>query len=348
MAEAALARGHAVTVFTTQWDGDRPAGLEVRFINVNAWTNHGAMRQFAEFFTAAAKDFTVTFAFNRFPGTDFYFAADNCLAVEMPKMHNSVTLSLLPRYWSFLSQERAVFTPMAATKIFYIAPRQKKDFMEQYHTQPERFIYLPPGIDVAFKRPADAESIRRRKRAELGINDGQYMLLLVGSDFLRKGGDLAIRALNALPEDLRAHTILFLAGKTDFRFCQQIADSLNILDQVIFLGGRTDVPELLLAADLLIHPARNEAAGTVLVESIAAGLPVLCTEECGFSNFVADTSGLVLPENGSQEELNQLLVTALTGLPEYRARTEKYALTADFYRRAEVAIEAIEQFAAQH
>jgi UDP-glucose:(heptosyl)LPS alpha-1,3-glucosyltransferase len=56
----------------------------------------------------------------------------------------------------------------------------------------------------------------------------------------------------------------------------------------------------------------DEAAGSVLIEAIATGLPVICTELCGFSTYVrASNAGHVLPGTFHQEELNAVLESLL-------------------------------------
>ena len=119
---------------------------------------------------------------------------------------------------------------------------------------------------------------------------------------------------------------------------------LGVDDRVRLLGARDDVPDLLLAADLLVHPARNEAAGAVLTEALAAGLPVLCSGNCGFADYVEESGGLVLPLPFSQRALNKTLLFALSTpekLEDMRQNAIGYGQHADFYRRAEVAADLI-------
>ncbi|WP_163066577.1 glycosyltransferase, partial [Acinetobacter baumannii] len=67
-------------------------------------------------------------------------------------------------------------------------------------------------------------------------------------------------------------------------------------DQVQILKGRSDIPRFLLGADLLIHPAYNENTGTVLLEALVSGLPVLVTDVCGYAHYIAEAdAGRVLP-----------------------------------------------------
>lgn len=348
IAECAAARGHEVTVFTGAWEGAGPrSGICVRLLECGGGSNHRRARKFAVRFAGALKQeaFDLSLAFNRFGGCDWYFAADNCLAVEMPRKHSSLLLKLLPRYRSFLEQEREVFSPRSRTNIFYITPRQKRDFMRCYGTPEERFFYLPPGISPEFRIRADAEHIRAEKRRELGVPESSLMLLEVGGHFFGKGVDRVIRAVAALPEELRSRCCFCIAGAADERRIRAFGRRCGLPEQALrVLGPRKDVPELLLAADLMVHPARNEAAGNVLLEGIASGLPVICSAACGFCDFVAEAGGVVVPEPWSDRVFLQLLTEMLGRPGEYRARIISHGGGRNFCCRAGVAVDLLEQW----
>ncbi|MGB0776294.1 MAG: glycosyltransferase, partial [Akkermansiaceae bacterium] len=72
-----------------------------------------------------------------------------------------------------------------------------------------------------------------------------------------------------------------------------------------FAGARDDVDEWMLAADMLIHPARMEAAGMVLTEALVQGLPVLCTENCGYAKHIADAGSVVVSEDAGAQTIAQ-------------------------------------------
>ena len=136
--------------------------------------------------------------------------------------------------------------------------------------------------------------------------------------------------------------ILCLVGPGSVKRCMALASALGVSEKIRVLGGRNDVPELLLASDLMVHPAREESAGSVLVEGIASGLPVLCSGECGFSPYVRESGGTVLSEPFSQQELNEQLKSMLPRLEEISHSVRSYAGSADFCRREEVALEYLE------
>ncbi len=349
MAEAARKRGHHIVIFTSKWEGNAPSeGIEVRILPLRALSNHGRMREFARKFSDAVRldSFDVRVAFNRIPGCDFYFAADNCYASEMPRKHSPMLLRILPRYRTFLELERKIFSPDASTRIFYIAPRQKADFISCYGTPEERFFHLPPGIDDSCVRPPDAEALREAKRRELGVASDERMLLLVASNYRLKGGDRAVEALASLPEPLRKKCKLFFAGVPDGGEGRALAEKRGVGEQVFFLGGRTDVPHLLLSADLVVHPARAEAAGTVLTEAVAVGTPLIASGVCGFRNIVEEAGCPVLPEPWDQEIFVRTIASILEHLDEYAHRALTHASTVDFRRRADTAVDLMEQFGA--
>ena len=152
---------------------------------------------------------------------------------------------------------------------------------------------------------------------------------------------------HALPLKLRG---AFVAVADDLTFNQfnLITDGVKMFprNKNIFGGARKDVPELLLAADLMVHPAREEATGTVLVEALAMGLPVACSGACGFASFVRESGNIVLPEPFSPQDLSAALITLLADpstLRKMRKRTMAYSKTVDFYSRAAAALDILER-----
>ena len=349
MAECAAGRGHEVVILTGSWqDKSYPENpnISVRLIPVSGASNHARAKSFCRNILPVLKEenFDCVTAFNRIPGCDFYFAADNCYAVEMPKKHNKWVLKLLPRYRTYLALEKGVAGVNSNTVIFYITAHQKPDYIKSYNTPEKRFHLLPPGMNPACRRKENADSIRIAKRQELGVCDDEYMLLLVGSNFRQKGGDRAITALAGLPLDIREKSRLFFAGADDPEFCSKLAEKLGVEKLITFLGARKDVPELLAASDVLLLPARNEATGTVLVEAISAGVPAICSSECGFKNYVQDAGGTVLPEIWSDSTFSAQLTDTLKNRDAKLKHAVAYSSKVDFTRRADCAVDAMELF----
>ncbi|MGP1932394.1 MAG: glycosyltransferase, partial [Arsenophonus sp. ET-DL12-MAG3] len=132
----------------------------------------------------------------------------------------------------------------------------------------------------------------------------QFLLLQIGSDFKRKGIDRTLKSIATLPYMIRNKIILMVVGQYNSIRYQSLSKKLGIHKQILFFQGRNDITELMIAADILIHPAYQEAAGIVLIEAIVAGLPIITTEICGYSSYVKQANcGIVIDEPYKQENL---------------------------------------------
>ena len=342
MSEVA-ARGHEVTCFTGSWEGDIPTFLHVEILPLKKITNHGRAEEFEKLFAEKIRGgaFDRTVAFNRIGGTDVYFAGDDCYAATLAR--KSRLLRLFPRYRIFLQQEKNILNPTSKTHILYLGQRQKKDYMAYYGTQEERFTLLPPTGDSKCMRNDHTPCLRKEKRQELNLSDDQILLISVAADFHCKGIDRTLDVFAALPGEVRKKCVLCLIGGNDPKrrehFIKQ-AEQLGIKQQTIFAGPRDDVYAYLAAADLMVHPARKEAAGTVLAEALASGVPVICSAVCGYASMVGE-AGVVIPEPFDAKNFGNLLVETLKSLPRYKEKAMELSGTLDFTRRAAIAADVI-------
>jgi UDP-glucose:(heptosyl)LPS alpha-1,3-glucosyltransferase len=340
------ARGHQIIVYTYSWTGDIPEGFIIKKLHSPYHTNHGRAADFERLLHNDLKlnPVDLTIGFNRITGLDLYFAADNCFAARMKD--RCFISRFLPRYRTYLAIEKAVFSPESPTEIMNIANRQKREYIQFYGTRQARFHLLPPGIPEDRKRPVNADELRTKVRKSASLDDNNILLIQVGSGFKTKGIDRAIKAIAALPDELKAKIQYWVVGKGKAGKYKKLAKSLGLEKQIVFTGGRDDVPELLLAADLMIHPSRNEAAGNALLEAMTAGLPVLCTAECGFADFIERAqSGRVVPEPFEQSTLDHALKEMLASgkLAEMAENGLKFAEKNDFYSRHKVAADIIDE-----
>ena len=343
----AIRRGHDVTLFTTDWSGEPvTAGLRLRLLPRRGWSNHARIRRFAEDFAraTAAEPFDLKVTFDRIPGGDLYFAADNCRAAKLASQHASLLSRLHPRYRQILALERAVITD-PGTHIACIAERQIEEYKRFYQVPEERFSLLPPGIDPAFRAPDDREAAAARLRAEFGWENDALVLIQVGLGE-RKGTPTLLRALREVkrrgtPRPLRT---LFVGPDHRGRMAA-LAVRFGLTAETRFAGPRHDVPELLTGADLTLHPAHDEAAGNVLPESIACGTPVLAAAACGFAPLVAHCGGELLPDSYDWHDLARRILAFAADPETPRRRLAERADCRDFHRRPTVFCDRMEELA---
>jgi len=340
IAERCRDAGHRVVVFTLDWQGPLPAGFTVVPVRVRAVRNHARNLAFVRALQPrlAAGCFDGVVGFLKVPGLDIYYAADPCYQARTRE--RGLLYKLDSRYRNLVALERAVFAPEHDTEILVLSAVEQRHYMDCYGTPAERFHPLPPGIERDRIRPADAARRRAVVRRGFGIGEAEWLLLTVGSDFRRKGLDRALRALAGLPPLLRARVRLLVVGEGRSDAYQRLAQRLGVGRQLTLLGGRDDVPELLLGADLLLHPAYTENTGNVLLEAMVAGLPVLASGACGYAEHVARAdAGVVIPEPFSQIQLNRTLAAMLDSeaLGRWSENGVAYGQREDLYSRPEVA-----------
>ena len=326
--EEVQARGHHCRIYYINWQGEELPGAELRKVPVTAASNHRRNERFLAWVDKdlAADPVDGVVGFNKMPGLDVYYAADSCY-LEKAMNERGRLYRRGSRFRHFAAYEKAVFGSTSETEILLISETEKAKFKHHYHTAEERMHMLPPGIARDRCAGADAADRRKAAREALGMERSEQLLLFVGSGFIKKGLDRAIRALaNVRVEQPHQALRLVVVGQDKERRFRRLAKKLGVQDQVYFLGGRDDVADLLLAADTLVHPALDEAAGIVLLEALVAGLPVICTDVCGYAHHIAAAkAGMVLRSPFSQEDLNVAVLRSLDGV--YRSQCRETGLT---------------------
>jgi len=342
-------RGHEVHVYAMNWEGELEPGLHIHILPKIGMQNHVQNASFAASLHAVLqkRQHDAVVGFNKMPWLDLYYAADVCFQSCLRKKSGWLyqLLQLLPRYRSLISLENAIFARGQGTQIALIAKEQQKEFIQYYQTEENRFHFMPPGISKDRIAPENAGHIRHMLRSHYHLAEEDSLLLMIGSGFKTKGLDRAIRGLACLPDSLRETTQLFVIGEDKKAAFQKLALSLNVEKKVHFLGGRHDVPDFLLAADLLVHPARHENTGTVLLEALVSGLPVLTVDVCGYAHYIDEANaGMVLPSPFNQAIYNDSLQKMLLSpeRDEWKQNGIAFAKQADIYHLQDRMAELIE------
>ncbi|MDI1308261.1 MAG: glycosyltransferase family 4 protein [Methylotenera sp.] len=307
--------GHTVTIYTGEWRGDKPQGnVQHIILPSKGLLNHQRYQCLLDAMHAALKlepvDFVV--GFNRMEGLDAYYAADPCFIARAYE-EKSWFYRLSARFRFFKRCENAVFAKQSNCEILLLTSRDKMEFQHWYQTPDSRLHLLPPNIPVDKFKNKDRTSARSYLLKQFDLPEQANVILTVGSAYIRKGVDRVITALAALPTAVRDNTWLVAVGEYESsNTFNKDAKKLGIAGRCIQAGGRADVADLMLGANLLAHPARSELAGLVIIEAMTAGLPVLLTDVCGYASHVKNAgAGVVLDSPFNQSQCNQALYAML-------------------------------------
>lgn len=161
----------------------------------------------------------------------------------------------------------------------------------------DRLVVVPNGIDA---RPYRTDASRRAAvRAALGLRDGEFLWLSVGRLYEQKDHASLLHAL-AYPAWSRP-TVAIAGDGPLRRQLESLGAQLRIDPPVLFLGLRRDVPDLLGAADGMVLSSAWEGSPNVVLEAMAAGVPVVATDVGGVPELVrSGETGFVVPPHDAR------------------------------------------------
>lgn len=133
------------------------------------------------------------------------------------------------------------------------------------------------------------------KRQQLGIPDNSFVIVTAGELIHRKNQVLLLRVMKELRKykDSNERTpILLICGHGELKQnLEKIVKDLGIQDIVRFLGYRDDLYDIYRASDLFVFPSFQEGLPAALMEAMACGLPVVCSDIRGNSELVVEDKG---------------------------------------------------------
>ncbi len=196
-----------------------------------------------------------------------------------------------------LDDERRLFTGPRRKRIVAVSRLVRLQILEEYNLPDDAVCIIPNGVHL--------DRFRREERAG-GFKRGPgepFVLLFVGNEFDRKGLQTIIEALPLLPGlPLELH----VAGNDDPGPYKRRAADLKVLDRLKFLGSVPAPESLFLQADALVFPTHYEPFGMVIIEAMAAGIPVITTRTAGaVEDMVDGVHGLYIDDPCSADELSR-------------------------------------------
>lgn len=158
-----------------------------------------------------------------------------------------------------------------------------------------------PGIGVSTDTVIENQDIRNQKREELNIPENAFLIISVGELNLNKNHQSVIRALAKIKNK---DIYYIICGQGDLKDkLTNLAESLNLKENIKLLGFRNDVKDLCLSSDLFIFPSFREGLSVALMEAMVAGLPVLASNIRGNVDLIQNGEGGYLFEPNDSDEI---------------------------------------------
>jgi glycosyltransferase involved in cell wall biosynthesis len=238
--------------------------------------------------------------------------------------------------WTIPDWEKA--EKLADTRIAVTCTRPGADHLNAL--APGKVTLIHHGLDLARFPEPDPPPVRDRDGTDPAA---PVRLLAVGRAVPKKGLDILLHALAALPGDVHWR-LTHIGGGKETRTLKALGESLGLSDRIAWRGARdqAEVLSAYRAADLFVLPCRVDADGdrdglpNVLMEAQSQGLPCLSTRLSGIPELIDDGETGVLVEPADVSGLTDALA-ALIADPARRARLGAAGMArvrADFDNRA--------------
>jgi glycosyltransferase involved in cell wall biosynthesis len=164
---------------------------------------------------------------------------------------------------------------------------------------------IPNGVDnVQFSSQSRTE-LRASARARFRLSPSDFVLLLIGNDWKKKGLDCLLETMASCAE---LGLKLLVVGSDERSEYERAAARFGFAERVFFLEPSSDVIQFYAAADAYVGPSLEDAYGLPVLEAMACGLPVIASSRAGVSEIIAHRkNGMILHNPQDSVELAKLL-----------------------------------------
>jgi len=155
-------------------------------------------------------------------------------------------------------------------------------------------IEYVPGVGVDVEKYGSVVVDRKAKRKELGLAEDDFVLVSTGELNDNKNHKTVIQAVHRLNNPSVKYLI---CGEGPLKNeLLNLVQELGLEHQVMLLGYRTDIIEINHIADVFVFPSFREGLSVALMEAMACGLPVVCSDIRGNRDLIEDGKGGFLVE----------------------------------------------------
>jgi glycosyltransferase involved in cell wall biosynthesis len=194
-----------------------------------------------------------------------------------------------------------------ADAITVIHPSMEPYFRNELAVPAARLHYIPNGVRLL---RADAAA-RLTRRRELGIAEGEFLWIYAGRLVPVKDVGTLIKAFAIARTRAPMRFKLAIIGDGLERAAlEQLGESLNLGEDIAFLGSRSNVPHLIQAADGFAMSSLSEGLPLVLLEAMAARVPCIATSVGGIPELLSGGAGLLAPPQAPVAIANAMLELA--------------------------------------
>lgn len=219
-------------------------------------------------------------------------------------------------------EKRCVTSPRLK-KILPVSSQVADELAGLYDIPADRIQVSRPGVSLERFDALDRRRCRADIRGQHNIAENEVVALFVGMNFEVKNLDLVIQGLAGLAvESGEPAARLLVVGRGNQEKYTEQARRAGVADRVVFAGEQREVERYFLASDIFVMPSVYDTFGLVVLEAMAAALPVIISENVGAKDIVIPgTHGYILPADARPAHMTGAMKRLMA--PEARRKTGK-------------------------
>ena len=189
------------------------------------------------------------------------------------------------------------------------------------YIRPNKLMKIENGIDV---RKFDIKIDSRSKKEDLGITRNGHIIGVVCRLVEVKGITYLLQAMPRIIKQIPDITLLVVGNGSELENLKLEARTLYIQNNVIFTGNRHDIPEILQVLDLLLVTSLSEGLPMIVLEAMAASLPIISTAVGGIPSVIEDGKSGYIIRTADPNSISEAVLCMLAD-EETRVRYAKVA-----------------------
>jgi glycosyltransferase involved in cell wall biosynthesis len=185
------------------------------------------------------------------------------------------------------------------TRIHAVSSGVARSNIEALRLDPHRVTVVERGRHLQEFHPPDGANTRGSCRVELGISNDAFVYLAVGRQEFAKAHDDLVHAFSELAsDDDDCHLIIAGRNGSATPRIRQMLDELTpaVRSRVHVVGHRDDIAQLMWSSNAFVHASRYEGMPGVIIEAMAAQLPIIATDLPGLHGVLEDSVNCLLVE----------------------------------------------------
>lgn len=193
-------------------------------------------------------------------------------------------------------------------RILAVSEEVRQDYIRQTKVNPAKVQTVYNGVEV---EKFDITIDREAKRKELGLNHQDKVVGMVSRLVPQKAPEDMLHIAKRVIEEFPQVKFMYVGGGDLFLQLERQAKDMGLADKIILLGKRQDVPQLLKIMDISLLTSLKEGFSNTILESMAAGLPVVATTVGGNAEAVVEGETGYLCAPGDIEGLSAVVLQLL-------------------------------------